>query len=119
MALELNWSKCPNVQELNTDLGRSLSFTAGYVMMFAGIGKVAEETLPELVAWTRLLEMDNKLYYDGKDFAPLPVEMWIDRLGMSSNVGTNNVAKRKTRMLDWMNRMGADEVRITREEMEG
>ena len=49
MSLDLNWSKCADTEKLNTEHERSLSFGVGCVMMFARIGKVTEETLPELV----------------------------------------------------------------------
>ena len=118
MSLDLNWSKCADTEKLNTEHERSLSFGIGCVMMFARIGKVTEETLPELVSWTRLLEMDTKLYWDGAQYTPLPVQIWIDRLGMTSNVGTDSVATRKTHMMNWLKDLGASEVRIAQEEQE-
>lgn len=119
MSLNLNWGDCPNSERLDSDNERNVSFVCGIVMMHAGIGRVTEETINELVGWSALLNLEcGGLLMDSNGSRDITPEEWLARLGMGGNIVTDSPTKRKTNLMKRLTYLGQDRVRWARKNME-
>lgn len=114
MSLNLIWERCRDVERLDTESERWISFACGVTMMNAGIKEITEDTLPELMLWQIVVEDGSGLIFiDGK-LHRLTVEDWIARVGMTANVSPVTVARRRTALHKRLVEQKRDEIKFAR-----
>lgn len=118
MSMNLDWSRCGDTERLDTENERWVSFACGVVMVNAQIGEITEGTLPELMVWQGVVEDGSCLVFIGGKMHSLTLEDWMSRVGMSANVRSETVAKRRTALHKRLLEQKREEVRIARRDLE-